>query len=100
MATTTILDIPSVGGRLGTSFGTGLQRLAESKLSELASRSVKNDTASRLESLGIPRERARGIANLDPSIQKEYVRQFFQGPAQEEFARGLQSILGGGEEQL
>lgn len=96
----TILDIPSVGGRLGSAFGTGLQRLAESKLSELSARSLRNDAASGLEALGIPREKARSIASLDPSLQREYVKQVFAQPAQKEFARGLQSLLGGNQEQL
>lgn len=89
-----ILAQSDIGERFGTGLGTGLsqalQLLAQTKINNLA----RQKGALGLQALGFAPDQASGLANLDPVIQREVVKQYLQQPSQEAYAQGLAELLG------
>lgn len=99
---------PSLGEVLGRSVGTGLggglENLLQSKqqqaalMNELIQDQQKKVAKQQgLKSLGFEEDQLENLLALDPSIQKEIIKQKLAEPQQQQFAQALSSILGSPE---
>lgn len=85
------------GTSIGTGLGQGLHLLAQNKLQDLIQTRQREGSLKGLQALGFSPEQAQEVAYLDPSIQREVVKQQLQAPQQQAYAQALSSLLGGQE---
>lgn len=95
----TILPGQSYGSQIGTGLGNvlggSLQNLAQLKLQQLLQQQQEARAIPGLSALGFAPEQAQSLAALDPSIQREIVKQQLAGPSNQLFAQALNDALGG-----
>lgn len=82
-----------------TGLGSALNQLAANKMENLQRQQSLQRGASGLQALGFAPQEALSVAGLDPSIQREIVKQKLLQPGNEAYLQALQGILGGQEGQ-
>ncbi len=88
-----VIDDPnrqSLGGTFATGINTVLQGLAQHKINEIQ----QNKQARQYQQFGFTPEESRSLVGMDPTIQKEIVKQKLQAPQQEAFARAIMGESG------
>jgi len=93
-----------LGKSVGTGLGSGLENLLASKQQQAAvmqqliqDQQRKVAQQQGLKSLGFEEDQLENILSLDPSIQKEIIKQKLVEPQQRQFAESLSAILGSPE---
>ena len=94
-----IINETGLGASLGQSLGQGLQTLAALKAQQYQARQQAQRTEQGLVAAGYSPDEARALSGLDSSILGQLVKAKAQQPAQQEYARQLQAILGGSPEE-
>lgn len=86
--------LENLGTGLGGGIGQALSGLANTKIQQILQRQNQLESASGLRALGFEPTEANLLSSLDPSIQKEIVKQKLLAPSQEAYAQGLADLLG------
>jgi len=82
---------PSLGGQLGSSFGTGLEALARQKLEQVAQRNQEQKLSSAYKNL-FPNQQpgmAEALSALEPKEREIAIKNLFAAPGQEAYAEAL-----------
>lgn len=90
----TILDRPSTGGQLGSSFGTGLKALAQSKLDAMSQRQRQSQNKKGLESFlpGLKKEEYEAIAGIDPQLLGKIIPGLQKQQSERDFSKSFSSV--------
>lgn len=92
-----VINDTNSGGRIGQALANGLQQFAHNKLQNLTNQYNNHQISKGLESLGFTPEESTSISYLDPSIQREIVKQRLAAPSQEAFAQSINELLNPGQ---
>lgn len=82
---------PTLGGQLGTAFGTGLEALARQKLEQVTQRNQQQKLASAYQNL-FPNQKqgfAEAIASLEPKERELTLKNLLAEPSRQAYAQAL-----------
>ena len=84
----------NIGSAIGRGLGSGLQALADTHLQKLIQKEQRKDAKAGLEALGYSPADAAKLANFDPQILKEVIKQKGKQPS-EAYINALNNQYGG-----
>ena len=99
----TILNRPGFAEVLGSNVGSGLSQglsmLAQQRLQNMMQNQQRMGTAMGLQAAGFSPERAQGLSLLDPTLQRELLKQGMAAENQQGLAALSSALFGGGNQQ-
>ncbi len=90
--------IQGLGSKLGTGIGQGLMDLANNRMGKIQQRELNQRTSQGLQALNFNPQEASALANLDPQILQNVVKQRLAAPNEANYLQALQSLLGGDQQ--
>lgn len=83
-----------LGSAIGSGLGEGLQILAQQRLQKMAQREMFDRNIQGLQAIGLSPEEASGIAQLDPSLQQQIIKNYLQASEMSGLEQALGSLSG------